>query len=296
MDLELRRRFYAEELEAICNFRSPGLVDAFAAVPRERFLAPGPWTILGDGGDGFMMGGAPKTRTTPDANPARVYHNVAIAIDAERQLFNGQPATIATWLDLLDLAPGSRVLHVGCGPGYYTAVMAHAVGSIGRVLALDVDGPLADAARRNLAPYPWAEVRHVDGGAAQFEEQFDAVLINAGVTHPLDAWLRALAPNGRMVLPLTGTIPQMGTTIGKGITWLLTRQDECTLAVRPIGVVAIYSAIGARDEALNAQVGKALMGGPMQWAAVKRLRLDAHEPSDSCWLHGNGWCWSKTSL
>src|SRR5205823_4392206 len=154
----------------------------------------------GDGGDGFMMGGPPRTRTTPDADPARVYHNVAIAIDAGRQLFNGQPATLASWLDLLDLAAGSRVLHIGCGPGYYTAVMAHAAGAAGRVLALDVDAPLAAAARRNLAPFPSAEVRHVDGAGAPFEEQFDAILVNAGVTHPLDAWLQALAPNGRMIL------------------------------------------------------------------------------------------------
>src|SRR5437867_3502645 len=124
MDLDLRRRFFAEELEAVCNFRSPGLLDAFAAVPRERFLAAGPWTVLGDAGDGFMMGGPPRTRTTPDADPARVYHNIAIAIDPARQLFNGQPGTLAVWLDVLGLAPGSRVLHVGCGLGYYTAVIA----------------------------------------------------------------------------------------------------------------------------------------------------------------------------
>src|SRR5206468_2368598 len=183
--------------------------------------------------------------------------------------------------------------HVGCGLGYYTAVMARVAGESGRVLALEIDRPLADAARRNLAALPWAEVRHIDGAPAQFDEQFDAILVNAGVTHPLDAWLRSLAPGGRMILPLTGTIPatppQRGSragdpgpaTIGKGVTWLLTRRDDITLSARPIGVVAIYSAIGVRDDELNARVGKALMGGPVQWAAVKRLRLDAHEATDA---------------
>src|SRR5206468_4950229 len=141
-------------------------------------------------GDGFIMGGPPRFRTTPDADPARVYHNIAIAIDPERQLFNGQPGTLAVWLDLLELTPGARVLHVGCGLGYYTAVMARVAGESGRVLALEIDRPLADAARRNLATLPWAEVRHIDGAPAQFDEQFDAILVNAGVTHPLDAWLR----------------------------------------------------------------------------------------------------------
>jgi protein-L-isoaspartate(D-aspartate) O-methyltransferase len=291
MDLELRRRFFAEELQAVCNFRSPGLVDAFAAVPRERFLAPGPWTVLGDAGDGFMMGGSPKYRTTPDADPAHVYHNIAIAIDAQRQLFNGQPGTLAVYLDVLDLARGKSVLHVGCGLGYYAAVMARAVGSTGRVVAFEVDDSLASAARQNLSSMPWVDVRHGDASGA-LDRSFDAILVNAGMTHPLDSWLDALTVGGRMILPITGTMPAMGPTIGKGLTWLLTKEDEIRLSVRPVGIVAIYSAVGLRDDALNARVGKALMGGPMQWAAVKHLRRDPHDESSSCWLHGPTWCWS----
>lgn len=292
MDLELRRQFFAEELQAICNFRSPGLVDAFAAVPRERFLAPGPWIVLGDAGDAMgMMSGAPKYRTTPDASPVHVYHNLAIAIDPTRQLFNGQPATLAVYLDLLELAPGKRVLHVGSGLGYYTAVMAQTIGPAGHVLAVEVDEALAAAAQQNLASMPWVEMRP-GNAAGPFDGAFDAILINAGMTHPLDTWLDALAPGGRMILPLTGTIPPMGPTIGKGITWLLTKDEAVRLSVRPIGIVAIYSAVGVRDESLNAQVGKALMGGPMQWATVKHLRRDAHEPSSACWLHGSTWCWT----
>jgi protein-L-isoaspartate(D-aspartate) O-methyltransferase len=130
-DLELRRRFFAEELEAVCTLKSPALVDAFATVPREQFLRPGPWTVLGEG-DALSL---PKARITPDADPARVSHNVAIAIDPARQLFNGQPGTIGSWIDALELAPGARVLHVGCGLGYYTGVMAHCVGAAGRRVA-----------------------------------------------------------------------------------------------------------------------------------------------------------------
>jgi protein-L-isoaspartate(D-aspartate) O-methyltransferase len=293
MDLELRRRFFAEDLQAVCNLKSQAMVDAFAAVPREQFLRPGPWTVLGDGSDGFMMGGPPRSRITPDADPARVYHNIAIAIDPERQLFNGQPGTLAVWLDALDLAPGGRVLHIGCGLGYYTAVMAHTVGSTGRVVAYEVDGALADASRRNLASMPWVDVRAGDA-TGTLDGPFDAVLVNAGVTHPLDVWLDGLAPDGRMILPLTGTMPAMGPRIGKGVTWLLTRQDEANLSVRPIGVVAVYSALGVRDENLSASVGKALMGGPMQWMSVKRVRRDVHESTSTCWLHAPTCCWSTS--
>src|SRR5436190_1511300 len=136
MDLNLRRRFFAEEVEAVGKLRSPALVDAFATVPRERFLPPGPWAVLGDADLAGLTGmAAMKTRLTADANPSRVYHNIGVAIDPARQLFNGQPATLGGLIDSLDLAAGQRVLHVGAGLGYYTALIAHCVGPTGRVVA-----------------------------------------------------------------------------------------------------------------------------------------------------------------
>jgi protein-L-isoaspartate(D-aspartate) O-methyltransferase len=59
-----------------------------------------------------------------------------------------------------------------------------------------------------------------------------------------------------------------------------------------LAVVAIYSAVGVRDDSLNERLGKAMMAGPAKWMAVTRLRRDAHDASASCWLHGDGWCLS----
>ncbi|HKB11550.1 MAG TPA: hypothetical protein VKD69_12895, partial [Vicinamibacterales bacterium] len=72
LDLDLRRRFFAEELEAVAKLRSARLVDAFAAVPREQFLPAGPWIVLSDHVDGFMMTAGIRLRPTLDADPARV--------------------------------------------------------------------------------------------------------------------------------------------------------------------------------------------------------------------------------
>jgi protein-L-isoaspartate(D-aspartate) O-methyltransferase len=298
IDLDAYRRFFAEEIETVANLKTPALVDALAAVPRERFLRPGPWAMLAD--QDFVSGavspspGAPRTRTTVDADPRRVYHNVAVAIEPARALFNGQPGTLAVWLDALGLAPGARVLHIGCGLGYYTALIAQAVGAGGRVVAFEVDDGLAADAQRNLETMPWVDVRHGDG-STPLNAAFDAILVNAGVTHPLETWLDALAPGGRMVLPLTATMPAIGSTIGKGLALLLTEHGAADLAVRIIGFVAVYSAVGVRDDSLNASLGKALMGGPAQWQGIARLRRDAHEPSLSCWFHGPTWCLSRES-
>ena len=295
MDLSLRRRYFAEELEAVCRLRSARLVDAFATVPREQYLGPGPWMVWAESpympAAALTSGAALGLQPTPDADPGRVYHNISVAIDPARQLFNGQPGTLAVWIDTLDLAPGARVLHVGSGLGYYTAIVAQAVGPSGRVVTYEVDEALASGAKRNLAPLPWVDARHGDASRLS-GEIFDAIMVNAGVTHPLDVWLDALAPGGRMILPLTATMPAMASTLGKGLVFVLTKQDESSFAARVLTVVAVYSAIGLRDEQLNAPLGKAMMGGPAKWQEVKRLRRDPHEPDASCWLHAPHCCLS----
>jgi protein-L-isoaspartate(D-aspartate) O-methyltransferase len=284
MDLELRRRFFAEELDAVCGFRSPSLVDAFAAVPREKFLPPGPWDVLSVAD--YTPMAVPAPRKTPDGNPRHVYHNIGIAIDAERRLFNGHPGTLGSWIDAIQPRAGARVLHIGAGLGYYTAIIGSTVGPTGHVIAIEVDEALAAAARANLASMPWVDVRHGDG-TERHADVFDGILVNAGVTHPRDEWLDALAIGGRMMIPLTASMPQ-SATIGKGFMMLVTREADEAFAVKPMTIVAIYSAIGLRDEALNAALGQAMMKHP--FPPVKRLRRDAHDPAPSCWLHGSTFC------
>lgn len=287
MELALRRRFFAEEIEAVARLRSAALVDALATVPRERFLPAGPWTVLADAD--ITGTGVAKFRETPDADPARVYHNIGVAIDPARQLFNGQPATLAPWLDALELSPGGRVLHIGAGLGYYTAVMAHCVGASGQVVAFEADTDLAARAAANLAASPWVTMTAgSDSGTAQ--GPFDAILVNAGVTHPLPAWLDTLAPGGRMIVPLTATMPSMGN-IGKGFVFLIQRRGD-TFDARLAGFVAIYSAVGIRDERVNVALGQAMMSGPLRAQGVARLRRDPHDVDASCWLHDAAFCFS----
>jgi protein-L-isoaspartate(D-aspartate) O-methyltransferase len=287
IDMQLRRRFYAEEIEAVARLRSRALVEALATVPREQFLGAGPWTVVAE--TDLTGSGPTRTRETPDADPARVNHNIAVAIDPARMLFNGQPGTLAPWIDALQVAPGSRVLHVGAGLGYYTALLAHCAGPSGRVLAFEADPALAAAARVNLASTSWVEVRDA-ADASALDERFDAILVNAGMTHPLPAWLDALAPGGRMILPLTAALPAMGN-IGKGFVFLIERVGD-GVSARLNGFVAIYSAVGLRDEAINAQLGKAMMAGPQKAQAVTRLRRDPHDADAACWLHTASFCLS----
>jgi protein-L-isoaspartate(D-aspartate) O-methyltransferase len=289
-DLDGQRRFFAEEIQIANNVRTPALLEALAVIPRERFLPPGPWTVRGEADV------QSPPRRTPGDDPRFVYHNVAIAIDPARMLFNGAPGFVASAIDALALQPGHRVLHIGAGTGYYTALMAHAVGDTGRVAAIEIDDELADQARANLAHVPGVHVLRGDGREPG-DGPFDAILVNAGVTHPERSWLDALAPGGRMMLPLTAAFaaaPPAGgamANISKGLLIQITAAgDRGRFDARLVTFVAIYSAVGLRDDAVNAELGRAL--AKMPFPALRRYRLDAHDADATCWCHTSRGCWS----
>lgn len=267
------RAFLAEEIRVVHNIKSPRIIEALSCVPRERFLGPGPWQM-------YSMAGA---RTTDDADPRHVYHDTVYALDGSRALYNGQPSLIATWLEALGITEGSRVIHIGCATGYFTALIAHVVGPGGMVHAIEIDPGFVERARANLAEWPWVGV-HLGNGTTNLPRDVDAVLVHAGSTHVLDAWLDALDEHGRLLVPLTSGMPGMPATLGKGMTLLVTHEGAHQYRARFLSMVAIYSLQEARDEKIAAALGQAMLTGT--FAKVTRLRRDPHEPSATCWLHG----------
>ena len=278
-DVEVARRNYAEELRALSNLRSERLVAALAKVPREHFLGPGPWQTLIPG---FSY------RTTLDADPRHLYHNVLVAIDADRLLNNGEPSTVAAWLDALDLHAGEHVLHVGCGLGYYTAIMAEVVGSEGSVTAIEICPELAARARDNLSYLPHVEVLAGDGGVLN-PRPTDAIFINAGATHPRPNWLDSLRLGGRLLVPLTAS--GSPTAIGWGAVLKVTRENE-GFAASFVSRAGIFPCLGTRDPKLNEQLMTAF--DDTRWQSVRSLRRDPHQPVETCWLHHQEFCLSTS--
>ena len=269
------RRFFAEEIQVVANIRTPAIVDALASVPREAFLPSGPWIVRGEGD---VRGGP---RLTPGADPRFVSHNVAVGIEPERMLFNGAPGLLAMAIDALDPKDGDHALHLGAGTGYYSAILGAVVGAAGRLLAVEVDEGLAHRARTNVSNMPQVEVRASDGSGA-FGETFDIALLNAGLTHVPAHVLDAMRPGGRIVAPITASMPAMGN-IGKGPLIRIANSGADRWPVQVLTFVAIYSAVALRDDTLNAAIGQALARHPMP--AIKSLRRDEHEPDPSCWCH-----------
>ena len=273
---EARAR-YAERLRLAGRVGSDAVVRAFATVPRERFLGPGPWRVRdARSGAGYS--------TTPDTDPRHVYHDVLVALDEARGINNGSPALWAGVLDRLDIAASESVLHLGCGTGYYSAILAELVGVDGHVTAVEQDPALAERAREALAVWPRVVAVQADGAAFASGPQ-DVIVVSAGATHPLPGWLAALRPGGRLAMPLT-------TRQRGGFMLKLTRRggDGARLAAELLGRVGFIHFTGARDAALGNALGAALR--LREPDVVRSLRLDPHAPDDSCWLHGNGFCLS----
>lgn len=267
----LRER-YAEEFTYTAHLTSAAVIRAFARVPRERYLGPGPWRIF-----------QPYARfywTTPDADPKHLYHDVLVAIDEMRLLNNGQPSFLASLIEALELQEGDHAVHVGCGTGYFTAILAELVGPNGRVTAIEVDADLAARSRGNLADLPNVEVVHGDGGEHD-PGPADAILVNAGATHPRRIWLDSLRPNGKLVLPLTGLY---------GTGWVLKVVNHKGYAAHFISSISIFPCAGARDADTARLLGEAFMSGG--WAAVRSLRRDTHQIEPTCWLHSDNLCLS----
>ena len=291
-DLESTRRQYAERIrDALwreCRVPlSDELRSAFARVPREDFLGAAPWLIRGTTRNVWQQIAGRLTRrlqardwTTDD--PTRLYHpDIVVAIDAGRGLNNGQPSGLALWLQFLDLRPADRVLHVGCGLGYYTAIIATVVGPTGRVVAVEIDAGLAARARENLRAFDGVAVIEADGGDYD-PGPVDAILVNAGVTHPRAVWLESLRLGGRIMLPVTDDA-------GTGMMLKVTR-EEGGYAAQWISSLTIFDCVGGRNPDLSRRLRADFARGG--WRLVQSLRRDSHHPCADCWLHADEFCLS----
>jgi len=156
---------------------------AFRAVPRHLFLPSMP----------------PEHVYQDQAIPTKYAEGIALSSSS-------QPTIMATMLEQLALAPGHRVLEIGAGTGYNAALIADIVGDTGQVITMDVDEDIVAQAREHLAVAGCNQVTVVQGdGAFGYlpSAPYDRIILTVGAWDITPAWEEQLAPQGRLVLPLT---------------------------------------------------------------------------------------------
>jgi protein-L-isoaspartate(D-aspartate) O-methyltransferase len=289
MTLEDCRRFYAQEVRFAANISSPALVEAYARVPREKYLGPAPWQLGSPEQRALSLTGKAGTSYFATEEPRDLYHNLVVALDASRDINNGQPSALGRWINAMDLKPGDRAYHLGCGVGYYTAIMAEVVGPTGSVIGIEVHPELAARAKENLSGYPNVTM-HAGDGATFDPGECDAMLINAGTTHPHPLWLGGLREQGRLVVPLTVAVTP---TLGQGVMAKIVR-ERGGFSAEVVTILAIFSCTSARDPLLEPLMARALTTGAL--LRLKSERRDVHEPVDTCILHGSEVCVSSAEL
>ena len=152
----------------------PRVLAALAKVPREHFVP------------------ADLAARAYDDRPLPIGHGQTIS----------QPLIVAVMSHLLRLRPDARVLEVGTGSGYQTAILAELARE---VVTIEVVEELAAAAQSKLDAlgYRNVEYRHGDGaGGCPERAPFDGIMVTAAARAMPPALIEQLAPGGRLVIPI----------------------------------------------------------------------------------------------
>jgi protein-L-isoaspartate(D-aspartate) O-methyltransferase len=168
-----RSRMVANQIAAR-GIAAPAVLDAMRSVPRHLFV--------------------------PEIDRVRAYDDGPLAIGHGQTI--SQPYIVALMTELAHLTPASRVLEVGTGCGYQTAILALCAGD---VFTIEIELDLSAQAARILAALHIVTVRfRVGDGARGWPEAapFDAIVVTAAPADVPQALLDQLAVGGRLVIPL----------------------------------------------------------------------------------------------
>lgn len=123
-----------------------------------------------------------------------------------------QPLVVAFMLELLQPKPGEKVLDIGAGSGWTSALLSEIVGDKGKVIALEIIPKLVEFGRKNISQYNFiekgiAEFICADGSQGyQKEAPWDKILCSAEAPEVPPAWKDQLKIGGRIVTPIGSSI------------------------------------------------------------------------------------------
>ncbi len=120
-----------------------------------------------------------------------------------------QPSTVAFMLELLEPYNGQKILDIGSGSGWTTALLCTIVGEYGSVLGLERISDLVDKGRKNLAQFGFGahcRIEQASGVLGRLGEMFDRILVSASSEEVPTTLFEQLKPGGVLVIPVGNTI------------------------------------------------------------------------------------------
>ncbi|HXF44296.1 MAG TPA: protein-L-isoaspartate(D-aspartate) O-methyltransferase [Candidatus Paceibacterota bacterium] len=169
--------------------KSPAVIEAFEKVKRADFI--------------------------PEKAKEMAYENIPLPIGHGQTI--SQPLTVAFMLELLEPKKGEKVLDIGAGSGWQTALISHLVGDSGKVVAIERIPELRAMAEENVTKYGFtkdiAKIVLADGSKGYPDEApYDKIVAAAYVKRIPEAWKEQLKIGGRIVAPVGEEITVLDKT------------------------------------------------------------------------------------
>ncbi len=150
---------------------------------------------------------APRHLFVPDDEVERAYLDLPLSIGHGQTV--SQPSVVAKMTEYLEVKEGDRVLEIGTGSGWQSAVLSDVVGESGKVYTVELVDDLAEKARKKLRDVGKENV-HVfvgDGswGLGEYAP-YDGIICTAVSPRIQDEWIDQLKVGGRIVCPVSGAV------------------------------------------------------------------------------------------
>ncbi len=144
-----------------------------------------------------------ESKTLAEANrPLSIGHGQTIS----------QPLVVAFMLELLQPRTGEKILDIGSGSGWTTALLAELVGEQGKVIGLEIIPELIKFGKSNVSQYSFVKqgrveiIKHNGKKGYKKEAPFDKILVSAQNDRVMRAWKKQLKIKGRIVAPINNSI------------------------------------------------------------------------------------------